>query len=155
VRSTDQNSTHQNPGHKRRLSAQPENLICINSSSSSSRIPAKPTAPSPSASTQMTRKNTVLHLKNPFVYPICGRNNAECRTFQTAHPRPTLRQKSRPDHQLRAAPYPLSGLVLARSRSSPATSRQLSFAFPCLSKSTGTCQVAHCRRLLPIRVFRS
>jgi hypothetical protein len=34
----------------------------------------------------MTRKSTVLHLKNPFVYHFCGRTNAECRTFQTTHP---------------------------------------------------------------------
>jgi hypothetical protein len=34
----------------------------------------------------MTRKNTVLHLKNPFVYAFCGRRNTECHAFQTAHP---------------------------------------------------------------------
>ena len=37
-------------------------------------------------SAQMTRKTTVLHLKTPFVYPFCGRKNAECRAFQAAHP---------------------------------------------------------------------
>src|ERR1700686_421444 len=47
-------------------------------------LPATKPCPTTLEARQMTRKNTVLHLKTPFVYPFCRRKNTECRPFQTA-----------------------------------------------------------------------
>jgi hypothetical protein len=105
------------------IPTQPENLICTKSSSSSSRIPAKPPPPAPPASSQMTRKNTVLHLKNPFVYfrvPLLWANKHRMSHLPGRQSGPTLRQKSRP------APLSVQTTCFRVARHSPgraATSR--------------------------------